>query len=129
LRVIIGIVFVAVLAFVLTTIYAERSVNDENRRVQRLAPSVTVNAQDILDDAYTSSNKIGAEFGVAVDRVSITIVGGVTCIAIRSEYLTSTRSSAFLVHDGSLTPTAHADRGMASGQSLHGVDLAVLDLA
>jgi hypothetical protein len=107
LKVILSIGLVAVLAFALTTIYAERKVNDENRRVQRLAPSVTVNEQDSLDDAYTSSNKIGAEFGVAGDRVSVTIDDGVPCVAIRSAYLTSSRSSAFLVHDGSLTPTAH----------------------
>jgi hypothetical protein len=109
LKVIVGIGILAVLTFASMTIYAERKVNDENRRVQRLAASVTVNAQDILDAAYASSNKIGAAFGVANDRVSITIVGdNVPCIAIRSEYLTSSRSSAFLVgHDGALTPTAH----------------------
>lgn len=109
LKIIVGIGLLTVLAFALTTIYAERTVTDENRRVQRLAPSVTVNAQDIVDAAYTSSNKIGADFGVAVDRVSITISSAnIPCIAIRSEYITSSRSSAFLVgHDGSLAPTAH----------------------
>jgi hypothetical protein len=109
LRIVVGIGLLAVLTFTLTTIYAERKVNDENRRVQQLASSVTVNAQDVLDAAYTSSNKIGAEFGVASDRVSVTISGAnVPCIAIRSEYITSSRSSAFLVgHDGSLTATAH----------------------
>lgn len=109
LKIIVGIGILAVLTFALTTTYAERKVNDENRRVQRLAASVTVDAQDIIEAAYTPSNKIGAAFGVASDRVSITISGDnvVTCIAIRSEYLTSSRSSAFLVGlDGALTATA-----------------------
>ena len=109
LKIVVGIGVLAVLASASTTIYAERKVNDENQRVLRLAPSVTVNAQDILDAAYTSSNKIGAAFGAASDRVSITISGdNVPCIAIRSEYFTSRRSSAFLVgHDGALTATSH----------------------
>ena len=109
LKIVVGIGVLAVLAFASMTIYAERKVNDEDRRVQRLAASVTVNEQDIIDAAYSSSNKIGAALGVASDRVSITISGdNVPCIAIRSEYLTSSRSSAFLVgHDGALTATAH----------------------
>jgi hypothetical protein len=107
LKVIVSVGLFAVLAFALTTIYSERKVNDENRRVQRLAPAVTVTEQDILDDAFTSSNKIADEFGVAGDRVSVTIGGGVPCIAIRSEFITSSRSSAFVVQDGSLTPTDH----------------------
>ena len=109
LKIVVGIGVLAVLAFASMTIYAERKVNDEDRRVQRLAASVTVSPQDIIEAAYTPSNKIGAAFGVASDRVSITISGDnvVTCIAIRSEYLTSSRSSSFLVgHDGALTATA-----------------------
>ena len=109
LKIVVGIGVLAVLAFASMTIYAERKVNDEDRRVQRLAASVTVNAQDIIDAAYTSSDKIGAAFGVASDRVAITIsADNVPCLAIRSEYLTSSRSSAFLVgDDGALTATAH----------------------
>ena len=109
LKIIVGIGVLAVLASASTTIYAERKVYDENQRVQRLAPSVTVNAQDILDAAYTSSNKIGDAFGVSSQRVSIIIPNDkIPCIAIRSEYFTSSRSSAFLVgHDGVLTATAH----------------------
>jgi hypothetical protein len=109
LKIIVGIGILAIVTLALTTIYAERRVNDENRRVQRLASSVTVDAQDILDAAFTSSNKVGDAFGVASDRVTITISGdNVPCIAVRSEYLTSSRSLAFLVGpDGALTPTAH----------------------
>lgn len=108
LTIIVGLGILAVLSVALTTIYAERKVNDENRRVQRLAETVTVDGQDILDAAYTSSNKIGAAFGVASDRVAITISGdNVPCLTIRSEYLTSSRSSAFLVDiDGTLASTA-----------------------
>lgn len=60
-----------------------------------------------MSAAYTSSNKIGTEFGVASARVSIAIGDGGPCITIRSEYITSSRSSAFLVHNGSLSPIDH----------------------
>ena len=68
-----------------------------------------MNVQDIMDSAYTSSNKIGTAFGVASDRVAITAsADNVPCLTVRSDYLSSSRSSAFLVgDDGALKAIDH----------------------
>ena len=101
--VVIGVAIV--LAYVLITIYSEHRVNDENDRVQRVARSVTISENDILDDAYGHSDKVSGAFGVASDRVAITVDAGEACIAVRSEYITSSKTSAFVVRNGSVTPT------------------------
>jgi hypothetical protein len=107
LKIIVTIGLAIVLTFVVTIVYAEHRVNDENERVQRVARSVTITEQDILEDAYGHSDKVSAAFGVAGDRIAMSIDAGETCIAVRSDYFTSSRTSAFVVRDGSLTPTEH----------------------
>lgn len=101
--VVIGVAIVV--AYVVTTIYSEHRVNDENARVQRVARSVAITENDILADAYGHSDKVSGAFGVASDRVAITVDGGEACIAVRSEYITSSRTSAFVDRNGSLIPT------------------------
>jgi hypothetical protein len=64
---------------------------------------MTFSDSDLLDSAYGKSDVVSRKLGVAGDRVAITVRGGVTCIVVRSEYLTSTRVSSFVVHGGTLT--------------------------
>ena len=73
--------------------------------MQRVTRSVTITERDVLDDAYGHSDKVSGAFGVASDRVAVTVDAGEACVAVRSEYITSSRTSAFVVRNGSLTPT------------------------
>ena len=89
---IVGVALVISVGFALATVYAERRVNEEDRRVERVAATVAISDSDLINDAYGRSGSIGAKFGVADDRVTVTNVDG-WCISIRSEYLTSSRVS------------------------------------
>ena len=60
---------------------------------------------EILDDAYGHSDKVSGAFGVVSDRVAITVDAGEVCIAVRREYISSSRTSSFVVRNESLIPT------------------------
>ncbi len=105
LKIIVAIGLTLAVGFVVATIYAEHRVNDENERVQQVARSIIITDEDILNYAYGHSDKVSADFGVASDRVAISVDAGETCITVLSEYITSSRTSAFVVRNGSLSPT------------------------
>ena len=106
LTIIVGVGLVIVAASVLSNVYAERRVSEENRRVERVSETVAISDSDIINYAY-GSGSIGAKFAVADDRVTMTNVGGGWCVAIRSEYLRSSRVSSFLIGANALKPTEH----------------------
>ncbi|MFZ4719776.1 MAG: hypothetical protein ACOYMR_10145 [Ilumatobacteraceae bacterium] len=108
LAIIVGIGFLALLTFLVATAYAEGRANDEDLRVQRVAATLTIDPTDLVETAYGSSDAIARAFGVSSERVSMAIGGSNSaCIAVRSEYFASNRTSFFAVgDDGRLTPAS-----------------------
>jgi hypothetical protein len=105
-RRLLSIVVVAVavgVVFVATTIYAEHRASNEDARVRRVGTDMTFSDSDLLGSAYLKSDLVSRELGVSGDRVEITVGGGVTCIVVRTESLTSTRVSSFLMQGGTLS--------------------------
>lgn len=100
---IVAVSVLVVVGFLMTTIYAEHRVSGEDARVRRVGHGMTFSDSDLLAFTYGRSDVIGRKLAVSGDRVSITMDGGLTCIVVRSKYLTSTRVSSFAVKGGMLT--------------------------
>lgn len=102
LLVIVAIVVVTAAGFGLMTAYADHRVKVEDARVRRAAADVVISDAQLLDLAYGTSAAVSQGFGVAAERVEITMGGGLddACVTVRSEYLVSNRVSSFRVQQG-----------------------------